>query len=199
MYLQETYFFAFCSQVFDNFLHSTCDRTHCNQNMFCICSTKVVEQFVVSTCDFVDFVHVIFYDFRQTSIEWVCCFSVLEEYVRVLYCRTLYRVFWVQSIFTEFCQCFLVNQFFDVFIVHHFDFLQFVRSAETIKEMNKRYTAFDCSQMCYTTQVHNFLYRSGRKHSSTDLTTSHNVGMVTKNRECMCTNSSGTNMEYTRF
>ena len=197
--LQETNLFAFCCQVFYNFLCSACDGAHSDQNVFCVGCAEVVEQLIVSACDFVDFVHVVFHDFRQTCIERCLCFSVLEEYVRVLYGRTLYGMFRVQRVFAEFAQCVFIQQFCDVFVVHNFDFLQFVRSTETVEEMHERYAAFDGCQMCYAAQVHNFLYGSGGKHCHTNLTTSHNVGMVAEDGESMCTNGSGAYMEYAGF
>ena len=199
MNLQETNLFAFCCQVFYNFLCCAGDGAHSDQNVFCIGCTEVVEQLIVSACDFVDFVHVVFHDFRQTCIERCLCFSVLEEYVRVLYGRTLYGMFGVQCVFAEFAQCVFIQQFCDIFVVHYFDFLQFVRSTETVEEMHERYAAFDGCQVCDAAQVHNFLYGSGGKHCYTDLTTSHNVGVVAEDGESMCTNGSGAYMEYAGF
>ena len=197
--LQETYFFAFCCQAFYYFLGNACYGTHSNDHAFCIGSTEVVEQLIVSACDLVDFVHVVFYDFRQVCVERCACFSVLEEYVGVLYGGTLNGMFGVQCVLSEFSQCILIDQFAQIFIVHYFDFLQFVRSTETVEEVDEGYGTFDCGQVSYTGQIHNFLYGCGGQHCAADLTAGHNVGMVTEDGECVCTYRTGRYVENTGF
>ena len=197
--LQETYFFALSCQGFYYFLSNACYGTHSNDHVFCIGSTEVVEQLIVSACDLVDFMHVVFYDFGKSCVERCACFSVLEEYVGVLYCGTLNGMFGVQCVLSEFFQSILVDQFFQIFIVHYFDFLQFVGSTETIEEVDERYGAFDCGQVSNTSQIHYFLNGSGGQHSAADLTASHNVGVVTEDGESVCTYCTGRYVEYTGF
>ena len=197
--LQETYFFAFCIQGFYYFLSNACYGTHSNDHVFSIGSTEVVEQLIVSACDLVDFVHVFFNDSRQVCVERCACFSVLEEYVGVLYCGTLNGMFGVQCVLSEFSQSILVDQFAQIFIVHNFDFLQFVGSTETVEEVDERYGAFDCGQVSNTSQIHYFLNGSGGQHSAADLTASHNVGVVTEDGESVCTYCTGRYVEYTGF
>ena len=55
-----------------------------------------------------------------------------------------------------------------------------------IEEMKERNFTFDCRKMCYCCQIHSLLNRVGAKQSKTCLTAGHNIGMVTKNRKCMC-------------
>ena len=63
--------------------------------------------------------------------------------------------------------------------------------------MRERNTAFDCGQMCYASQIHNFLYAVGNQQSETCLTTSHNVGVVTKDRQSVSCQRTSCYMEYT--
>ena len=159
----------------------------------------VIEELIVSAGDFVDFLHIAFHDFRKTGIKRICRFSILEKYVWILYGGTLYRMFWIQCIFAEFFQRILIQQFGDILIIHYFNFLQLVRGTESVKEMDKRYAAFDGGQMRHAAQIHYFLYRSRGEHSGTDLTTSHHIRMISKNGKCMGADGSGADMEYTGF
>ena len=194
--LQETNLFALCSQAFHNLLRNACYGAHRYDNMLCVSCAEVVEQLVISACDFVDFVHVFLYDFRQSGVEGCACLSVLEEYVGVLYGGALYGVFGIQCILSELLQCLLIHQLFQILIVHYFDFLQLMRGTETIEEVDEGNAALDCGKVCHTCQVHNLLYGCGGKHCTANLTAGHNVGVIAEDGEGMCTNGSGCNVEY---
>ena len=196
MYLQEANLFTLCRQIFHNFLRCACDGAHRNDNMLCIGCAEVVKQVIIAACNFIDFQHVVLNDFRQTCIERRTCFPVLEKYVRVLYSRTLHGTFRIQRALAEFPERVLVNQLANLIIVHNFNFLKLMGSTETVKEMYERHTALDCGQMRNAAQIHNFLHRCGRKHCTANLAAAHNVGMVAEDRECMCADCSGTDMEY---
>ena len=58
--------------------------------------------------------------------------------------------------------------------------LYFVRCTEAVEEIDERYTAFYCRQVCHTGKVHNFLHRTFGKYSETSLTSCHYVLMVAK-------------------
>ena len=150
MNLQETNLFALCGQAFHNLLRNACYGAHRYDNMLCVSCAEVVEQLVISACDFVDFVHVFLYDFRQSGVEGCACLSVLEEYVGVLYGGALYGVFGIQCILSEFLQCILIHQLFQILIVHYFDFLQLMRGAEAIEEVDEGDAALDCGKVCHT-------------------------------------------------
>ena len=99
---------------------------------------------------------------------------------------------------TEFFYSVNVEHFFKVSIVPKFNFLNFVRGAETIKEVDKCNFSFDCSQVSNRSQIHNFLRIRFSKHCNASLATSINVRMITKNVQCLSSNTACSNMEYTR-
>ena len=76
---------------------------------------------------------------------FISSFDTLEENVVVFSTTTgnWVRV-WVQSIFTEFSQSFLIDQVFEYFSIHYFNFLNFMRCTESIKEVQEWYRTFDC-------------------------------------------------------
>ena len=194
----QTNFFAFCCQVVDCFFDCFTSGTHSNDYSVSIGSTVVVEQTVISACDSGDFAHVFFYYCGQSFIEFVCCFTALEVDIGVLSCTSDYGMFRVQRISLECVYCIHVDDLSQFFVVHAFDLLDFVRCTETIEEVQERNTAFDCGQMSYASQVHNFLYGVGYQHSETCLTASHNVGVVAEDGQSMCSQSTCCYVEYAR-
>lgn len=117
--------------------------------MLCISCAEVVEQLVISACNFVDFVHVFLYDFRQSGVEGCACLSVLEEYVGVLYGGALYGVFGISAFFLN-SSVHPDPPAFPDLIVHYFDFLQLMRGAEAIEEVDEGNAALDCGKVCHT-------------------------------------------------
>ena len=104
----------------------------------------------------------------------------------------------VHCVLTECFDFFVVNNFFNVFVVDNFDFLEFVRSTESIEEVTERYAGFDSCEVSYESHVHCFLYGVGTQECKTGLTTSHYVLMVTKDGQCVRSKSTSGNMENAR-
>ena len=180
VYRNQTYFFTFACQIIDRFTSSFCYRTHSDDNPICILSSIIIEQSVFTTCNLADFVHVFFYNSRYCIIERIRRFSVLEEVIRILSHTTSYRFLRIQGTSTELSQSFLIDQRSQIFVIQFLDFLNFVRSTETIKEVNKWYTRFQCCQVSYTSQIHHFLNRTFAQHGETCLTARHDILMITK-------------------
>ena len=82
-------------QVIDRFFNRITYGTHCNDHMFRIFCSVVIEQFVVRSELFVYFVHIVLNDSRKGVIIRVARFSCLEEDVRVLSRSTKNWMFWV--------------------------------------------------------------------------------------------------------
>ena len=194
----QTYLFAIGNEVVDSFAGSFCYRTHGDDNAFCIFCTIVIEQTVLAACDFGNLVHVFLNDSRNCFIVVVARFTVLEEVVRIFGHTTGNRVHRVQCTCAEFSQSFLVDKRSEVFVLQHFNLLDFVRSTETVEEVDKRNTALDSSQVSYTGQVHNFLYRAFGQHGKTGLTGRHYVLVVTENTQCVRSQCTSRYVEHAR-
>ena len=69
----------------------------------------------------------------------------------------------------EFGQCLLIYQRSEIVVLKHLDLLNLMGCAETIEEIDKRNTTLDGSEMCYTGQVHNLLYRTFGQHGEAGL------------------------------
>ena len=158
----------------------------------------VVEQFVVCSDLSVNFVHVFLYDCRHSIVVWVTCFTSLEECIRVLSWSSFTWMVRVQCMCTEFLDCILIYEIFQIFVIPCFDLLDFVWCTETIEEVNERNFTFQCCTMCNRCQVHNFLYAGFTEHCTSSLTTGVNIWMITKNIKSVWSYCTGRYVEYTR-
>ena len=82
----------------------------------------------------------------------------------------------------------LRHQFKNRVIGQRDNFIDFVGRAETIKEMNKWHAALQRRDVRNKSKVLRFLDVCCTQHRATRLAHRHNVGMIAKNRECMCGN-----------
>ena len=82
-----------------------------------------------------------------------------------------------------------VNHFLEVVEIPDFDFLQLVRGAETIKEVEEGNTALDSCEVSNSTEVHNFLSICFCKHSKAGLAASVYVRMVAEDVERVACNT----------
>jgi len=111
MYLYIPYFLAFCRHSIDTFFNSARYGAHSYDNVFCVGSAIVVEQFICAACKFADLIHVILNDIRQFVIVRVDRFTVLEEDIRIVDAATHSRMIRVQCFVFEFIEGIAVQQF----------------------------------------------------------------------------------------
>ena len=94
---------------------------------------------ILATGDFGNLVHVVLYDSRNGIIVFVARFTVLEEHIGVLGSTASRRILGAESTLAEVAESVLVDKCGQILLVDSFDFLNFVRSAETVEEVNKRH------------------------------------------------------------
>ena len=181
MNFYKTNFFAFFSKVVDNFFSNITDRTHGNDNAVSIRSTVVIEKTIVCTELFVDFVDVFFYNGRKSIVSRVAGFAVLEENITVFVRTTHCRMFRIQGMSTEFLYGIHVEHVFKISIIPSFDFLDFMRSAETVEEVDESNFTFQSGKVSNRSKIHYFLRIAFCKHGNTSLAAGINIGMITEN------------------
>ena len=181
----KTYLFAISHKVINCFADSLGNGAHSNDNTFCIFSTIVIEEVVRAAGNLRDFTHIIFHNLRNIFVIRVTSLTMLEEMVRVLSHTARNRVLRGKCTATEFSEGFLIDKVSQVLIFKHFYFLYFMRSTETVKEIDKRHSTLDSREVSDTGKVHNLLYGALCEHCEACLTASHNILMVTENTESM--------------
>ncbi len=184
-------FVLFVDDGFDN----VSDRTDSNDDVGSVFCTVECERSIVTAGDFAHFLHIFSYDIRKCIVILVLQFSGLEVDIGVLSGTAGNGVFRIQSTFAIFFESFPVDKFLNVILVGGFYFLDFVRGTETVEEMYERNAAFDSSEVCNRSQVHNFLYGAGSQHSETGLASAHHVGVVTEDRKCLSSQCTCGNVE----
>jgi hypothetical protein len=76
------------------------------------------------------------------------------------------------------------------------DFVDFVRGAETIKEMNKRHAAFERGDMRNQRKVLGFLNAAGAQHGAAGLAHGHHVRVIAKDGERVGGNGTRGDVQY---
>ena len=85
-----------------------------------------------------------------------------------------------------------------VVIGQKFDFLDFVRSAETVKEVHKRNAGAQRGSLGNGREVVGFLNGVGAQHGKAGLTAGHDVGVVTEDGQRMVSQRTGGNVHDER-
>ena len=196
--LDKTHFFTFGHHVVNNFFRYITDRSHCNDNTIRIWSAIIIEQFIIGSDFGINLIHIIFHNFGKRFVIFVASLSVLEENISVFSTAAQGRMFRIQSSLAERCQSILVNHRSKLIIIPCFNFLDFVRSPETIEEVQKRNSSFDCRKMYYRTEIHNFLRICTCHHRKTGLAACIYVGMISENIQRMRSNTSCGYMDHAR-
>ncbi len=174
-------FLAFFVQFVDGFLSSFSYGTHGNDDVFSFRITIVSEWSVVTSGDFADLSHVVGYDIRYVFVMSVSGFYTLEENVVIFIGTAGNRVgVRLHCVFLEFSKSFVVDQVFVFVDIEYFDLVNFMRSSESVKEVNEWRMSLDSSKVSYTCKVHNFLYGMAGKHWHAGLTDCVNVRVVAK-------------------
>ena len=196
--LNETELSAFSVEEIDCFFDCITYRTHSDDNVISVRSTVVVEELVVCTDLLVNLVHVVFNDSRELVVEFVTSFTSLEEDITVLSSTAENRVFRVKSTVSESLSSLLVEHIFEILVIPSFNLLDFVRSTETIEEVENRNSALDCGKVSNSAEVHNFLNVGSTEHSETCLTARINVRVITEDVKSVGSNTSCRNVNYAR-
>ena len=143
MYFDDTDLLASCVQIVDQLFRTFTDGTHRDDDFLCVRCAIVVERLIVRTDLGIDHFHIFVDQIRCFQIGGVAGFSVLEEGFRLLCRAHRMRVVRIQRVLLESLERVPVNHFFEIIVIPYFDLLLFVRSTETVKEVQHRYAACD--------------------------------------------------------
>ena len=177
---QNAQFGAFGVQVVDGFFHRFGARTHNHDNLFGISRADIVDDMILTAGNLGKLVHFFLNDAFYLVIVRIAGFAALEEDVRVLRGTADNRSFRTQSVFGVEGIVHTLEHCSQIVVGKHFDFFDFVRSAETVKEVHERNARTQSRSLGDRGHVMSFLYRVGSQHGKTGLTAAHNVGMVTE-------------------
>ena len=149
---------ALSRQVVDGLAGGFRGRTHQNDDVFSIFRAVVVEQMVFATCDFADFLHIIFHHFGHLVVGRVASLAMGEECLGILGRTACHRTLRRERTVAETLHILGVDEFCHVFLLHNFHFVVLVRSAESVEEVHKRNLRLQRGEVRHSRQVHHFLH-----------------------------------------
>ena len=185
-------------EIVNGFASSLGDRTHADDDTFCIVCTIVTEEFIFTTGDFGNGSHILLHDGGYGVIVGVANFAVCEEGFGILSHASGDRMFGREGTVAELADLVHGDERTKVFLVHHLNLLVFVRGAEAVEEVDEGHAAFKCGEVSDCREVHDFLHRSFAEHGEAGLTASHDILMVTEDAERVTGESTSRNVEHAR-
>ena len=196
MDLDGTNLFTHFNHLGNSFISHIATGAHEHDDLFSIGCTDILEGMICTTGDLLNFAHGLFDDGRNCIVVSIGSFTALEIDIRVLSSTGLMRMFRIQSTITEFLDLIPWHDLAEFIIVRKGYFLDFMAGTETIEEMQERYRALQCCNVCHNCHISSFLDRAGCQHRETGLTACHNVTVITENGQSMISQSTCADVEY---
>jgi len=173
-------------------------RSHDDDNLFGVFGTGVFNQVILATGNLGVFVHGFLNDAADFGIVRIGGFANLEEHVGVLRRTAQNGVIRRQRVFAIERGRQTFDEFAQLVVGNDFDLVDFVRSAETVKEVHEGHAGFQRRVLRDRRHVLRFLNVVGAQHGETRLTASHNVGMVAENGQGVSRQSARRDVHHER-
>ena len=179
-------------EVVNYLLGRLADAAHGNENVLSVGNAVVVEGLIVCAYALIDLGHVAFNNVCNSVILAVCRLACLEEGISVLSGAAKRGSRRAIRLCAEFGNFVVIYHLRQLVIFPNLDLLHLVRGAEAIKEMQERYTAFNCGKMRDRAEIHSLLRTVGAEHGIAGLTAGINIGVVSENgKGVSCQRASG--------
>ena len=197
MHRHKTHLLAVGAEIVDGLLYGLSHRSHSNDHAVGLRIAVIIEEAVIAAREAVHLLYIFLHYFRNSLIISVACLAVLEEHVGVLGHTAGHGGVRIQGAGAEFLQRLAVQEGCEVFLRKSLDFLDFMRGAETVEEIDERHTAPDCRKMSYSSKIHHLLHAAFAEHGETGLAGAHHILMVPENTESMGSECTRRHMEHT--
>ena len=133
-YFDSADFFSAGQQIIDRQFDGIAGASHRDNDFFGVFRSDIIEEVVLPTGQCGNFVHVFLNDCRNFVIHFIGCFAALKINVAVLGGNAQCRRFRLQRSVFKAADVLRFDQRFDVVIGNFFDFLNFMRGAESVKK-----------------------------------------------------------------
>ncbi len=181
--LQEADLVTFLVHLVDGLLHGVCARAHEDDDVLRVGVADVVEEVIAPARESGDLIHHLLHDGGSGFVVFIGGLAVLEVDVRVLRRTALDGVLGVKSASAEVLDVLHIHEALHLVVLDHVDLADFVRSAETVEEVEERNFRLQGGEVGDKRKVHDLLHRVGREHRKTRLTASHHVRVIAENVE----------------
>ena len=198
MHGHQTHLAALLAQVVDRLLDGLRNGAHGDEDLLGLGIAVVDEGFVLAAGDLRDLAHRIGHHVGNGIVELVGRLTRLEVDVGVLGRTARHGVLGVQGTGAEGLQGVVVEQRRERSLVDELDLLDLVRGAEAVEEVQERHAGLQGHQVCDTREVHHLLYGRRGQHGEARLAGGHDVLVVAEDRQRLCGQGTGRNVEDTR-
>lgn len=189
--------FLAARQQFVNHLFAGADsRAHQNGDPFGLRMAVIFERLILTAGYGSEIIHRLFDMIVYRVIPRVGRLAGLEVSVRIRRSAADHRVLRVERPGAVRVNFSLRHQAANRVICQRDDFVDFMRGAETIKEVNKGNPAFQGRDLRDQCEILRFLYARGAQHGATGLADRHDVRMIAKNGQRVGCHGTGGDMQY---
>lgn len=195
---EDTRFFAFCIESIDGFVSGTDSRPHENHDAIGIGGTVVFEDVILTTREFCESIHRFFDDTGDGVVVGIARFASLEEDIGVLRRAADGRVFGRESAIMASNDEVFVDECTRIFERQIVDFVDFVRRAEAVEEVEERNARFERRHLGDHRHVLGFLNARRRKHGESGRAGVHDVAVIAKDRKSMACQATRGDVENRR-
>ena len=195
-HFQHADFLAACQQLINHLFAGANRRAHQHDHPLRLRMAIVLKGFVVSTRGGGKIIHRLLNMVVNGVVPRVCRFTGLEIGVRVRRGAADHRVFRVERSRTMLVNLLLGHQRAQGVVRERHDLVYLVRSAKTIKEVNKWHAAFQRRDVGDKGKILCFLHATGAEQGTAGLAHRHHIGVVAKNRQRMGGNGSRGNVQH---
>ena len=133
---------------------------------------------VFAACDFRNGIHLGLDDFADCLVVFVHCFAALEIDVAILRADLCDRLLWADAARAELFYRLLIDHLRDCLIRDFFVFVDFVRCAESVEELQERNLCRICREMRDKRHVEFFLNGIRDEHREACVAACHDVRVV---------------------
>ena len=160
MNADHTNLLALLGQVVDSLASGLRSRTHKDDDVLGILGSIVREEVILTACNLADFAEIVLNHLRYLVVVFVASLTVCEECLGVLGSTACERTLRRERTVAEVLDVGRIYELCYVFLIHHLHLMVFVRSAETVEEVDERHVGLECCQVRNSREVHHFLHRA---------------------------------------
>ncbi len=184
MNLDDADFLALFNQIIDSFLDRVGGGTHDDNDPLGVFRPGVIDQFIFTAGELGELVHLFLYNRDTGRIIRVDGFTPLEVNIGILGGTTHDRAVGGEPAQTVGVHHLVTHHGAHVVKGQFFNFLNFVRGAEAVKEVQKGNARSQGGRLGDQGKVHDFLDIIGTEHRPAGRAAGHDIGMVAKDVQC---------------
>ncbi len=158
-------------------------RTHQDKNALGVICTDIVIESVLPAGQFGEAVHALLHDFGHRLVIGIDALPGLEKDIRILRGAADHRMLGIEgTAAVRIHQCVIDHRTHDV-AVDLFNLVDLVGGAETVEDVQHRYTSLEGGSLGDERHVHHLLHRVGKEHGKAGGAGCHHIAVIAEDGE----------------